>query len=191
MQRRESTKKGNVLEIEVELEHGVFETRYIPLEVKFTMATDVAFSVLTDLGKSAFAIYMVILKHRNMKTNKCFPSYATIKEESGCGLSTIKVALNELETSSYLSINSGMRGIANNYYFPKEWFYKYFEDDINQRMAKRKDKPVQEKRMDKKDKEIQKLKEDLMKANKEIGRLKDRQSGATYTHMVEDEVDPF
>lgn len=178
MQRRESTKK-NKLEIEVEVSHGKFETRYIPMEAKFTMATDVAFDVLLDLGRSAFAIYLVILKHRNLTTNKCFPSYATIKKESGCGLSNIKETLNKLEEAGYLIINSGMRGIANNYYFPQEWFYAYFDDDINQRLAKRRDKVIAEKRETKVEKEnkelkkeVQELRRQLIEANKHIEKVK-------------------
>lgn len=179
--RRESTKntKKNRLEIEVEVSHGEFEIRYIPMETTFTMATDTAFNVLTDLGKSAFAIYMVILKHRNIRTNRCFPSYSTISEESGCGLSNIKVTLNKLEEAGYLSINSGMRGIANNYYFPQEWFYAYFDDDINQRLAKRRDKVVAEKRETKVEKEnkelkkeVQELRIQLTEANKHIEKIK-------------------
>lgn len=182
MQRRESTKK-NKLEIEVEVSHGKFETRYIPMEAKFTMATDVAFDVLLDLGRSAFAIYLVILKHRNLTTNKCFPSYTTIKKESGCGLSNIKETLNKLEEAGYLIINSGMRGIANNYYFPQEWFYAYFEDDINQRLAKRKDKiqvitEQRETKVEKENKALSKeneeLKRQLMKANEQIEKIMKR-----------------
>ena len=179
--RRESTKniKKNRLEIEVEVSHGEFETRYIPMETTFTMATDTAFNVLTDLGKSAFAIYMVILKHRNMRTNRCFPSYSIISKESGCGLSNIKVTLNKLEEAGYLSINSGIRGIANNYYFPQEWFYTYFDDDINQRLAKRRDKVIAEKRETKVEKEnkelkkeVQELRRQLTEANKHIEKVK-------------------
>lgn len=182
MQRRESTKK-NKLEIEVEVSHGKFETRYIPMEAKFTMATDVAFDVLLDLGRSAFAIYLVILKHRNLTTNRCFPSYATIKKESGCGLSNIKETLNKLEEVGYLIINSGMRGIANNYYFPQEWFYAYFEDDINQRLAKRKDKiqvitEQRETKVEKENKALSKeneeLKRQLIKANEQIEKMMKR-----------------
>lgn len=182
--KRESTKntKKNRLEIEVEVSHGEFETRYIPMETTFTMATDTAFNVLTDLGKSAFAIYMVILKHRNMRTNRCFPSYSTISEESGCGLSNIKVTLNKLEEAGYLSINSGMRGIANNYYFPQEWFYAYFDDDISQRLAKRRDKVVTEKRETKVEKEnkelkkeVQELRKQLTEANKQVEKAKARE----------------
>ena len=194
--RRESTKntKGNRLEIEVEVSHGEFETRYIPMETTFTMATDTAFNVLTDLGKSAFAIYMVILKHRNIRTNRCFPSYSTISKESGCGLSNIKVTLNRLEEAGYLSINSGMRGIANNYYFPQEWFYAYFDDDINQRLAKRRDKVVAENRETKVEKEnkelkkeVQELRRQLTEANKHIEKVKAREK----EDLENIEDDPF
>lgn len=197
--RRESTKntKKNRLEIEVEISHGEFETRYIPMETTFTMTTDTAFNVLIDLGKSAFAIYMVILKHRNMRTNRCFPSYSTISEESGCGLSNIKVTLNKLEEAGYLSINSGMRGIANNYYFPQEWFYAYFDEDINQRLAKRRDKVVAENRETKVEKEnkelkkeVQELRRQLTEANKQVEKAKAREArGKEELEDIED--DPF
>ena len=210
--KRESAKntKKNRLEIEVEVSHGEFEIRHIPMETTFTMATDTAFNVLTDLGKSAFAIYMVILKHRNMRTNRCFPSYSTISKESGCGLSNIKVTLNKLEEAGYLSINSGMRGIANNYYFPQEWFYAYFDDDINQRLAKRKDKAQviteqRETKVKKENKALSKeneeLKKQLMKANEQIEKLMKRKEQEddevsivkkSFSYIEDDiEEDPF
>ena len=85
----------------------------------------------------------------------------------------------------------GSGGIANNYYFPQEWFYTYFEDDINQRLAKRKDKTQviteqRETKIEKENKALSKeneeLKRQLMKANEQIEKMMKRKE------QEEDEV---
>lgn len=192
-------KESKTIEIEVELAHGYFEKREIPIELgSFTAATDVAFEILKAFGKNSktcFAIYLVLLKHRNMKNNKCFPSIATIAEEANMGLRTVKDALNSLTSEGYLSINSGMRGISNNYYFPKEWFYKYFEDDINQKLASRRNGVMKSERKLKAEKEldeanniIKDMKKEMEKKDKLISRLSG-ELGQNYYLYTQDDSD--
>ena len=70
-----------------------------------------------------------------------FPSIATISAESNIGDKTVKKIIGQLYDNGYLNINSGTRGTANNYYFPKESFYDDFDNDTDQLCAKRKKKP--------------------------------------------------
>ena len=197
-------KESKTMEIELELAHGYFETREIPIELgSFTAATEVAFEILQAFGKNSktcFAVYLVLLKHRNMKNNKCFPSIATIAEETNIGIRTVKDTLNTLSSSGYLSINSGMRGISNNYYFPKEWFYKYFEDDINQNMASRRKSVMKSERKLKAEKEletandkIKDMKKEIEKKDALISKLSGKLEQNHYQYIENnlDEDDPF
>ena len=134
-------KEGKSMEIEIEIapDTWITETVAVPT-LAFTMATDVAFEILSGFegrGKTNFAVYMVLLKHRNSTNNKCFPSIETIANKIVASDKTVKRALDELEKAGYIKIDSGMRGISNNYYFPKEWFYDLFKKDYKQIKANR------------------------------------------------------
>lgn len=134
-------KEDKTMEIEIEVapDTWVTETVAVP-SIAFTMATEVAFEILSGFegrGKTNFAVYMVLLKHRNSTNNKCFPSIETIANKIVASDKTVKRALDELERAGYIKIDSGMRGISNNYYFPKEWFYDLFEKDYKQIKANR------------------------------------------------------
>lgn len=134
-------KEDKTMEIEIEVapDTWVTETVAVP-SIAFTMATDVAFEILSGFegrGKTNFAVYMVLLKHRNSTNNKCSPSIETIANKIVASDKTVKRALDELERAGYIKIDSGMRGISNNYYFPKEWFYDLFEKDYKQIKANR------------------------------------------------------
>lgn len=134
-------KEDKTMEIEIEVapDTWVTETVAVP-SIAFTMATDVAFEILSSFegrGKTNFAVYMVLLKHRNSTNNKCFPSIETIANKIVASDKTVKRALDELEKAGYIKIDSGMRGISSNYYFPKEWFYDLFEKDYKQIKANR------------------------------------------------------
>ena len=175
-------KEVKTLTIELELEHKEITTREIPYptDLPFTMATDVAFEILNKFGASAMAIYLTILKHRNIKNNKCFPSIALIAKESGLSEKTVKRVLTDLNDNDYLIINSGMRGISSNYYFPHEWFYQYFQEDVNQRKASRrkgKEKSITETRKTKADleEELRKTNEKLTEANRTIKYYHDKE----------------
>ena len=160
-------------EIEVELQHGEWETRTVKVkEETFVMATDVAFNIMNELGGNCMGVYLTILKHRNTKNNRCFPSIQLLTKETNLNRKTINTCLGKLEQSGYLVINSGYKGTNSNYYFPKEAFYKLFEDDICQRLASRrhgKSTVITEKRETKEQKEIRRLKEEVqrLKANQQ------------------------
>lgn len=137
--REENENKTMEIEVEVAPDTWITETVAVPT-LAFTMATDVAFEILSGFegrGKTNFAVYMVLLKHRNSMNNKCFPSIETIANKIVASDKTVKRALDELEKAGYIKIDSGMRGISNNYYFPKEWFYDLFKKDYKQIKANR------------------------------------------------------
>lgn len=156
--------KEKILEIEVEVEHGVVVTKKISApNLQFTMASEIAFNILRELNGNNMGVYLTLLKHRNMKNNKCYPSIKKISEETKLSEKTIKRILTNLHKSGYIIINSGYKGTNSNYYFPKEWFYSYFEKDINQRKAQRRKGVISEVRETKIQKENRELKEKVRK----------------------------
>lgn len=70
------------------------------------------------------AMYGIILSHRNTETDKCFPSYALLANETNQSIATVKRQTSQLYEKGFIVINSGKQGIANTYYFPREKFYK-------------------------------------------------------------------
>ena len=104
------------------------------------------------------SVYYMLLRHRNRLTNQSFPSVAKLAEELQTSKSTIKRRIDLLYEYGYIDINSGEKGIANNYYFPRENFYEDFKYDDQQQCAyrkksstfkpKKKDKPKAKKKQD-------------------------------------------
>ena len=84
------------------------------------------------------SVYYMLLRHRNRKTNQSFPSISKLAQELQTSKSTIKRRIDLLYEYGYIDINSGEKGIANNYYFPKESFYEDFKYDTQQQCAYRK-----------------------------------------------------
>lgn len=192
-------KEGKTMEIEIEVapDTWVAETVAVP-SIAFTMATDVAFEILSGFegrGKTNFAVYMVLLKHRNSKNNKCFPSIETIANKIVASDKTVKRALDELEKAGYIKIDSGMRGISNNYYFPKEWFYDLFEKDYKQIKANRRRNVIKSDRRLKAEKERDEAKAREAIKDRKIAELerklaeKERNNFKIYNIDIED--DPF
>lgn len=185
IKREENESKAMEIEVEVAPDTWITEAAMVP-SIAFTMATDVAFQILSGFegrGKTNFAVYMVLLKHRNSTNNKCFPSIETITNKIVASDKTVKRALDELEKAGYIKIDSGMRGISNNYYFPKEWFYDLFEKDYKQIKANRRRNVMKSDRRLKAEKE-----RDEAKAREAI---KDRKIAELERKLVEKEGNNF
>lgn len=111
-------------------------------------------------GSTATVLYLIILSHRRMETNKCFPSIELLSRECNCSKSTISKNLTKLYNAGFLQIDSGRRNLSNNYYFPKEWFYEEFnEEDILQVMTPTTKRRKIKKKKSKKKKETEKEEE--------------------------------
>ena len=136
---------------------------------QFTECTyDVGFKVLKELGTTAYSVYMAILSYRNTTTNDCHPSVNRIHEDFNIAVRTIKDNIDKLYENGYLDINSGHKNIANNYFFPKEYWYHAWDKDFNQDNAERRNDAVTEQRKTKADmqREIDELKEQLARAKR-------------------------
>lgn len=197
IKREENEGKTMKIEVEVAPDTWITETVIIS-SIAFTMATEIAFEILSGFegrGKTNFAVYMILLKHRNSTNNKCFPSIETIANKIMASNKTVKRALDELEKAGYIKIDSGMRGISNNYYFPKEWFYDLFEKDYKQIKANRRRNVMKSDRRLKAEKERDEAKaREAIKDRKiaELERKLTKKEGNNFTVCdINIEVDPF
>lgn len=83
--------------------------------------------IIAKTNAQTAMFYLIILSHRNVKNNQCFPSVSLLAKEMNLSDRTIQRMINELCALDVLMVNSGKQGVANNYYFPKEDFFK---DDV-------------------------------------------------------------
>ena len=109
--------------------------------------------ILRNFGASTFAVYAIIISHRNTDSNKCFPSVQTVADECGFSKSTVEKAITALYKAGLLDISSGKQGVNNNYYFPKENFYKKFEKDVFQQGTYRRSTPGFKKKKEQEEKD--------------------------------------
>ena len=137
-------------------------------------------------------VYLALLKHRNTKTNRCFPSQETIAKEANMNIKTVKSCIDKLEQNGYLIINSGYKGTSSNYYFPKEYFYDWFKDDYKQKRAKRRKNPLIEKRETKAEKENKELRNEVERLKRELEKERFKSNDYTYSKTADyDPEDPF
>lgn len=79
--------------------------------------------IIYECGMQEAICYIIILSHRNTKTNKCYPSIQKLADECKVSTRTIDRMIKKLYEKGFLIIDSGKQGISNTYYFPKEEFY--------------------------------------------------------------------
>ena len=136
---------------------------------QFTESTyDGGFVVLRELGTTAYSVYMAILSYRNVKTNDCHPSIKRISEDFNMSQRTIKDNIDKLYEAGVLEVNSGHKNIANNYFFPLEYFHIVWAEDYRQKNAQRRTNGISEKRRTKAEilAENEMLKQQLAEATK-------------------------
>lgn len=88
------------------------------------MYNSIAMEIIEKCGANGLMLYLVILSHRNTRTNSCFPSLELLMKECGVSKSTVQRSIKKLYEEGFLIIESGRHGISNTYFFPKESFYK-------------------------------------------------------------------
>lgn len=100
----------------------------------FKADNEVIRSIISETTPQTCMLYLIILSHRNSKTNKCFPSISLLAREMGRSARTIQRMIDDLQDMGALRINSGKMGVSNNYYFPMESFFK---EDASTAMARK------------------------------------------------------
>lgn len=190
----EKNNEPSQLEIEVEVEEGIYESRKIPSSNgNYLMLSDIAKELLKykEKGRVPYIVYVYLLSCRNRRNNQCFPSIATICNNLYMTKNTVKSAITFLEDNGFIIINSGHSGLANNYYFPKEYFYEYFKDDIKQTNANRVIRKETKKTIEQLEKEKKKHQNKIVDINKQIDNkkkknmpIKDKLSNLTSSKTV-------
>ena len=98
---------------------GMVLTNFIQLDNNLIRA------IISECGTGAACLYLLLLSHRNIKTNQCFPTLETLSREmGGITIRQVSTYLKRLSEKELIKIDSGKSGIANNYYFIAEDFYK-------------------------------------------------------------------
>ena len=80
--------------------------------------------IIAETNAQTAMLYLIILSHRNVKSDQCFPSISLLAREMNLSDRSIQRMINDLCALDVLIVNSGKQGVANNYYFPKEDFFK-------------------------------------------------------------------
>ena len=80
--------------------------------------------IISETSPQTAMLYLIILSHRNTNSGQCFPSISLLAKEMNLSDRNIQRMINELCDLDVLIVNSGKQGVANNYYFPKEDFFK-------------------------------------------------------------------
>ena len=80
--------------------------------------------IISESNPQTAMLYLIILSHRNTNSGQCFPSISLLAKEMNLSDRNIQRMINELCDLDVLIVNSGKQGVANNYYFPKEDFFK-------------------------------------------------------------------
>lgn len=81
-------------------------------------------AIIHETGFAGYAIYILLLSHRNTSTDECYPTIDVIAKESNCDGSYVKKVLKKLIEAGYLNTIPGKKGQASRYFFPCEDFYK-------------------------------------------------------------------
>lgn len=98
---------------------GMVLTNFIQLNNNLIRA------IISESGTGAACLYLLLLSHRNAKTNKCFPTLETLSREMGeISIRQVSTYLKRLNDIGAIKVDSGKSGIANNYFFPLEEFYE-------------------------------------------------------------------
>lgn len=79
--------------------------------------------LIKNVGGDGYAIYSIILSHRNTKTGECFLSYEQIAYETEFSMSKVKRNMQKLLGAGYVQrINNPIPGVASEFEFPLENF---------------------------------------------------------------------
>lgn len=97
-------------------------------DFKIHISKNIALDIIKECGYKCFAVYVVILSHKNKSYDSCFPSLDVLEKELVISRSSIRRHIDTLVDNGYLAVESGKFGKNSNYFFLKEDFYT--EDEI-------------------------------------------------------------
>ena len=100
----------------------------------FRQSKATALNILKDCGHKCYAVYSVILSHKNRRYDSCYPSLELLEEELNISRTSLKTCIRLLINAGYLAVESGRSGKSSHYFFLQEHFYTEEQlDKIKQR----------------------------------------------------------
>lgn len=92
-------------------------------DFQFRQSKKIALSILKECGHKCYAVYSIILSHKNKQYDSCYPSLDLLEEELNISRTALKTCIKTLVDTGYLAIESGKFGKNSYYFFLKEKFY--------------------------------------------------------------------
>lgn len=81
--------------------------------------------MIKKVGLDTTMFYLLLKSHKIASdAHCCYPSRKLLAEECNISIRTVARHIKALEDSGYLITNTGTEGSNNNYYFPREDFFK-------------------------------------------------------------------
>lgn len=92
-------------------------------EFKFWQSKKTALNILKECGHKCYAVYSIILSHKNKRYDSCYPSLELLEQELNISRTALKTCITSLVDTGYLAIESGKYGKNSHYFFLQEDFY--------------------------------------------------------------------
>lgn len=92
-------------------------------DFQFRLSKKIALNILKDCGHKCYAVYSIILSHKNKRYDSCYPSLDLLEKELNISRTALKTCIKTLVDAGYLAIESGRFGKNSYYFFLQENFY--------------------------------------------------------------------
>lgn len=86
-------------------------------------------AIIAELDPMAAIVYLIILSHRNTRTNECYPTKDLLTRELHSTMKTVRSTIRKLEDKGFLHTAQSTGHQANHYFFPYEPFYDPEQDE--------------------------------------------------------------
>ena len=106
-------------------------------DFKFRISKKIALNILKNYGHKCYAVYSIILSHKNKRYDSCYPSLDLLEKELNISRTALKTCIKTLVDAGYLAIESGSFGKNSYYFFLQEDFYTNEQlEKIKQRVTR-------------------------------------------------------
>lgn len=87
-----------------------------------SMNNEIIRNIIKEYDMQTAMLYMILLSHRNPKTDICFPTMEELAIEVGMSRTTIKTMIKKLKNSNYITVDTGKQGLSNIYFSQEKSF---------------------------------------------------------------------
>lgn len=92
-------------------------------DFRFRLSKKIALNILKECGHKCYAVYSIILSHKNKRYDSCYPSLDLLEQELNISRTALKTCIKTLVDTGYLAVESGKFGKNSYYFFMQEDFY--------------------------------------------------------------------